>query len=84
MISLRCEMLDVPGGLAKVASIVARHGANVLEVSHQRMFPKVLAKCMQLDLTIEVHQPSDVAMIVQHLNDDELSRQRFRRRRASP
>lgn len=69
VVCLRVEMLDVPGGLAKVACVVSRHGANVLEVSHQRMFPDVLAKCIRLDLTVEVRRPEDVRAIIERLNE---------------
>ncbi|HTX58523.1 MAG TPA: threonine ammonia-lyase [Verrucomicrobiae bacterium] len=69
VVCLRAEMLDTPGGLATVAGVVARHGANVLEVSHRRMFPNVLAKCMQLDLTVEVRRPPDVDAILAALNE---------------
>jgi len=66
---VRTEMLDVPGGLARVAEIVAQEGANVLEVSHRRLFTNVLAKCMQLDLTLELRRPGDLALIVNRLNE---------------
>lgn len=69
VVCLRAEMLDVPGGLARVADVVARYGANVLEVSHQRMFPNVLAKCMQLDLTIELRRLDDIHAILHRLNE---------------
>lgn len=65
---LRVQVLDAPGGLAKVADLVARQGANVLEVSHRRVFTDALAKCMQLDLTVELRHPEDIYTIVQSLN----------------
>ncbi|HEY1681066.1 MAG TPA: threonine ammonia-lyase [Candidatus Tumulicola sp.] len=69
VVCLRAEVLDVPGGLAGVSEVVARNGANVLEVSHRRTFPNVLAKCMQLDLTVELRKPDDMYAIVRQLND---------------
>jgi threonine dehydratase len=68
VVCLRVHMLDAPGGLARVAEVVAQHGANILEVSHRRMFTNVLAKCTQLDLTVELLHPEDIETIVRRLN----------------
>lgn len=65
---LRVQMLDAPGGLARVTDLVAQQGANVLEVSHRRMFTNVLAKYMQLDLTVELRHPDDIHTIILRLN----------------
>ena len=68
VVCVRVEMLDIPGALAQASEAVARCGANVLEVTHRRLFTNVLAKCMQLDLTLEVRRPADITVIVEALN----------------
>lgn len=61
---LRTQMLDLPGGLAKVAGIIARHGANVVEVVHARTHADLTAKAMELETTIELRSPDDLSEIV--------------------
>jgi threonine dehydratase len=64
MAKLRTQMLDIPGGLAKVAGIIARHGANVIEVVHARTHTDLPAKAMELETTIELRSPEDLADIL--------------------
>jgi len=64
MAKLRTQMLDIPGGLAKVAGIIARHGANVIEVVHARTHTDLPAKSMELETTIELRSPDDLADIL--------------------
>ncbi len=54
VISLRLVVNDLPGTLGRVATCLGTCGANILEVSHRRMFLDVPAKGTTLDLTIEV------------------------------
>ena len=61
---LRTQMLDLPGGLAKVAGIIARHGANVIEVVHARNHTDLPAKAMELETTIELRAPEDLPEIL--------------------
>jgi threonine dehydratase len=64
---LRMFMLDGPGRLAEASAIVARRGANVLDVAHHRTFPDVAGKCMQLDITVELRQPHDLLELLEDL-----------------
>lgn len=50
---LSVDLRDVPGELASVSSIVGAAGANIVEVSHQRMWSDVIATAAVLDLAIE-------------------------------
>jgi threonine dehydratase len=50
---LTIELPDRPGQLAKVANVVGEAGANILEVSHQRVFSDLPAKSALLELVIE-------------------------------
>jgi threonine dehydratase len=54
IISLRLVVDDQPGMLGRVATCLGTSGANILEVSHRRMFLDVPAKGTTLDVTIEV------------------------------
>ncbi len=44
---------DQPGVLAQVASIFGEGGANIVEVSHRRMFEACAAKEAELDMVVE-------------------------------
>ena len=57
VMSLRIHINDVPGTLARVASVVGETGGNILEVHHQRMFTDVPAKAAELDLMVETRDP---------------------------
>ena len=54
IMSFRLVVNDLPGTLGRVATCLGACGANILEVSHRRMFLDVPAKGTTLDLTIEV------------------------------
>jgi len=50
---LGIDLVDRPGTLAKVANILADAGANIVEVTHQRVFCDLPAKRALLDVVIE-------------------------------
>lgn len=50
---LRVELDDRPGTLAKLLSVIAVAGANLIEVQHQRLFVDIGARSADVDLTIE-------------------------------
>ncbi len=54
IISLRLIIDDQPGMLGRIATQLGESGANILEVSHRRMFLDVPAKGASLDLMVEV------------------------------
>ena len=53
IVRLRINIDDRPGMLGEVSTILGRHGANILEVSHHRMYLDIPAKGARLDLMIE-------------------------------
>jgi threonine dehydratase len=59
---LALDIVDRPGQLAVVANTLARAGANIIEVSHQRTFSDLPAKATLLELVIETRDR-------QHLED---------------
>jgi len=50
---LAIDLVDRPGQLAKVANLLGEVGANIVEVSHQRIFSDLPAKAALLELVIE-------------------------------
>jgi threonine dehydratase len=50
---LAIDIVDRPGQLAAVSSLLAEAGANIVEVSHQRTFSDLPAKGTLLELVIE-------------------------------
>jgi len=50
---LTIDIPDRPGQLARVSTILAQRGANVVEVYHQRVFTSLPAKGTELHLVIE-------------------------------
>ena len=65
--SLRIHINDVPGTLARVASVVGETGGNILEVHHQRMFTDVPAKAAELDLMVETRDPESARDMITRL-----------------
>ena len=53
VVTFRVTVRDRPGELGKVADILGREGANILEVSHQRLLLDVPAMRASTDITIE-------------------------------
>ena len=50
---LAIDLVDRPGQLARVAEVLSECGANILEVSHQRVFSNLPAKAALLEVVIE-------------------------------
>jgi threonine dehydratase len=67
IVSLRLVVDDQPGMLGKVATCLGEAGANILEVSHRRMFLDVPAKGITLDVMIETKDARHAAEIMAKL-----------------
>ncbi len=67
VIRIRVHMVDKPGELATVATAISAARANVLDVTHHRVFGSISAKHAELDLTVEVERPEDVKAIMASL-----------------
>ena len=55
---MRVESTDVPGELARISEIIARHEGNIVDVTHHRVFSALSIKSADLDLTIETRDGS--------------------------
>ncbi|WP_308909740.1 threonine ammonia-lyase [Pseudokordiimonas caeni] len=64
---LRIEMMDQPGNLARVTEVVARLGANVIEVKHQREFGAVSLKMTEMELVVETKDRAHADRLVEAL-----------------
>src|SRR5262245_16211233 len=53
IVNLRIQIDDRPGVLGRIATLLGHLGANILEVSHRRMFLDVPAKGAELEIMVE-------------------------------
>jgi threonine dehydratase len=66
---LTIDLVDRPGHLAKVANVLAKVGANIVEVAHQRVFTELPAKGTLLQVVIETRDRAHLADVMQSLED---------------
>ncbi len=77
--SLRITTADRPGLLGLIASRMGALGANILEVSHGRLFLDVPAKGVTLDVTIETRDADHTRAVIAALEADGLAPRRLER-----
>ena len=56
-LGLRCRLPDYPGSLAGLLGDIADLGANVLEVSHERLAPSLRVDEVEVVLHVETRGP---------------------------
>ena len=66
---LRVLLPDMPGALAKVSAVIAKNGANVLEVEHRREFSDISLKHAVLNIVIESQGRQMTADIMKELEE---------------
>lgn len=71
--SVRITTSDTPGLLGRLASRLGDLGANILEVSHRRLFLDVPAKGVSIDITIETRDAAHTAKVIAALEQDGLA-----------
>ena len=64
---LRVQLLDMPGQLVRVATIIADEGGNVIDVGHHRTYSDLPAKMTCMDVTIDTQGEDHLARILAHL-----------------
>ena len=67
MARLRVELSDAPGNLARVATLIAESGGNIVECYHQRLFQDVPIKHAELDVVVETRDAGHVREILDRL-----------------
>ncbi len=64
LVRLRVDVRDVPGALAEVASLLARLGANIDEVQHQRAFTSLSVERVQIEVVVQTRGGAHVEAIL--------------------
>ncbi len=67
----RLTINDQPGVLGRVATRLGELGANILEVSHGRLYLDIPAKGASLDITVETRDRAHADLVLQELNSFE-------------
>ena len=67
MVRLRIAIVDQPGTLARIADVIGRSSANIIEVYHQRLFYDVPAKRADVDVVLETRNADHVKEIIASL-----------------
>lgn len=65
IVNLRFFIDDKPGILGKITTLVGDQGANILEVSHHRMYLDIPAKGAELDVMLETRDGKHAKEIVE-------------------
>jgi threonine dehydratase len=63
-LAFRCRLPDRPGSLAKLLSDLADLGANVLEVSHERLAPRLHVDEVEVVLQVETRGPEHCGEVI--------------------
>lgn len=66
---IRVATRDVPGELARAATIVGTTGANIEEVEHQRAFTTLPAQNAQLEMVLQTRGPEHIEQILRALRE---------------
>src|SRR6202047_713546 len=64
---LKFDIVDRPGQLETVVSVLSNAGANIVEVSHQRIFTDLPAKAVVLEVLIESRDRAHLASTIKAL-----------------
>lgn len=60
---MRVETDDLPGNLARIATVIGREGGNLIEVTHQRLLSGVPVRRVDIDFLVETLDPAHLARI---------------------
>jgi len=69
LVRVRVELPDHPGGLQKLAGLIASLRANIVQATHDRAYYGVALGNTIIDLTIETRGPEHVEQILQRLTE---------------
>ncbi|MFZ5674229.1 MAG: threonine ammonia-lyase [Pseudomonadota bacterium] len=73
IVNLRIQIDDRPGVLGRIATLLGQLGANILEVSHRRMFLDVPAKGAELEIMVETRDGPHADEIVARIEREGFS-----------
>jgi len=69
LVRLRVTMTDVSGNLARVATLIAEAGGNIVEVHHQRIFGTVSVRAPEVEFLVETRDREHTAALVRSLEE---------------
>jgi threonine dehydratase len=69
LVRLRVATRDVPGELARVATIVGTAGANIEEIEHQRAFTTLPVLNAQLEMVLQTRGPEHIDEVLAALHN---------------
>ena len=69
LVRLRLEIMDQPGMLASVATIIGNAGGNIIDVSHHRDLPGVPLKDAVLEVSLETRDRAHAEAIIALLRE---------------
>lgn len=69
IVSFRFTILDRPGMLGRISTLLGQLGGNILDVHHSRTFLDVPAKGARLDLTVETRDRAHADTILKALKE---------------
>jgi len=69
LIRLRVTMPDVSGSLAKVCSLIAAAGGNIVEVQHQRIFGTSSVRSPEVEFLVETRDRGHTDQLLKALQD---------------
>jgi threonine dehydratase len=69
LVRLRVTMPDVSGSLAKVASLIAAAGGNIVEVQHQRIFGTSSVRTPEVEFLVETRDRGHTEQLLDSLRD---------------
>jgi len=75
---LRVNVRDVPGALAEVAALLARLGANIDEVQHQRAFTSLSVERVEIEFVVQTRGTAHVERILTAMREQGLDAERVR------
>ena len=64
LVRLRVTMPDVSGSLAKVATLIAEAGGNIVEIQHQRIFGTASVRSPEVEFLIETRDREHTGSLV--------------------
>jgi len=70
LVRLRVAVPDVSGSLAKVASLIASAGGNIVEVQHQRIFGTSSVRTPELEFLVETRDSAHTQTLLKSLQDN--------------
>jgi threonine dehydratase len=69
LVRLKVQINDAPGVLSKMTGIIGNTGANIFELSHQRLFNHINLKMAEVDVIVETRGLDHVTLITKLLTD---------------